>query len=51
MGLVRVEISAGIFKGVLFGMREYDFMNEDVREKDIVIYIGMFQLIITLIYN
>ena len=51
MELTRYEIRAGIVPGLLFGVREYDFESEDVREKDIVIYLGMFQVIITLIYN
>ena len=51
MELVRYEIRTGIFPGVLFGIREYDFDSDDVREKDIVLYAGMFQVILTLIYN
>lgn len=51
MELVRYELRVGMCKGILFGMREYDFQSEDVTEKDIVIYFGMFQLIVTLIYN
>ena len=51
MELVRYELRAGMFKGILFGVREYDFHSEDVVEKDIVVYFGMFQLIVTLIYN
>ena len=51
MELVRYEIRVGMFKGILFGMREYEFMNQDVREKDVVFYFGIFQLVITLIYN
>ena len=51
MKLARYEVRVGMFKGVLFGMREYDFESEDVREKDVVIYFGIFQLVVTLIYN
>tara|TARA_R110000764_G_scaffold6632_2_gene24679 strand:+ start:580 stop:738 length:159 start_codon:yes stop_codon:yes gene_type:complete len=51
MKLSRYEISIGLFKGILFGVREYDFKNEDVVEKEIVLYLGMFQLVLTLIYN
>jgi len=51
MELTRYEVRAGVFPGLLFGIREYDFESEDVREKDIVLYIGMFQIIVTLIYN
>tara|TARA_R110000765_G_scaffold125415_2_gene222975 strand:+ start:868 stop:1026 length:159 start_codon:yes stop_codon:yes gene_type:complete len=51
MELTRYEISIGIFKGVLFGIREYDFEGEDIREKEVVLYLGMFQVVLTLIYN
>lgn len=51
MKLTRYEISIGIFKGVLFGIREYGFESEDIREKEIVLYLGMFQVVLTLIYN
>ena len=51
MELTRIEFRVGLFKGVLLGLREYDFESEDVKEKDIVIYLGMVQFIVTLIYN
>tara|TARA_R110000737_G_scaffold157218_1_gene185751 strand:+ start:109 stop:267 length:159 start_codon:yes stop_codon:yes gene_type:complete len=51
MKLVRYEINLGIFRGILFGIREYDFESKDVIEKEIVIYVGIIQLIVTLIYN
>tara|TARA_R110000744_G_C18902375_1_gene509436 strand:+ start:62 stop:256 length:195 start_codon:yes stop_codon:yes gene_type:complete len=51
MELKRIEFRVGLFKGVLLGVREYDFESEDVIEKDIVIYLGMVQFIVTLIYN
>ena len=51
MELTRIEFRVGLFRGLLIGMREYDFESEDVIEKDIVFYLGMVQLIITLIYN
>ena len=51
MELVRFEITAGIFPGILFGIREYNFIQEDVEEKDIVLYFGMIQITLTLIYN
>tara|TARA_R110002051_G_scaffold324053_1_gene419839 strand:+ start:4264 stop:4422 length:159 start_codon:yes stop_codon:yes gene_type:complete len=51
MKLVRFEISTGILPGILFGIREYHFIEEDVKEKDIVLYLGMFQVTLTLVYN
>lgn len=51
MKLARIELRVGLFKGLLIGMREYDFESEGVVEKDAVLYLGMFQLIVTLIYN
>jgi hypothetical protein len=51
MELLRYEITAGFFKGVLFGIRHYPFEDEQIYEEDIVIYFGIFQLIITKIYR
>ena len=51
MKLLRYEIKAGFFKGVLFGIRHYPFEDEQICEEDIVIYFGIFQLIITKIYR
>ena len=51
MQLVKYEVKTGVFKGILFGIREYDFEGESVREKDIVVYLGIFQVILTLVYN
>ena len=51
MELVRFEINVGIVPGILFGIREYHFIEDDVREKDIVLYFGMAQVTLTLIYK
>ena len=51
MELLRYEIKVGFFKGVLFGIRHYPFEDEQIYEEDIVIYFGIFQLIITKIYR
>lgn len=51
MELVRYEINVGIIPGILFGIREYHFIEDDVKEKDIVLYFGMAQITLTLIYN
>ena len=49
--LVRRELKLGIFPGVLFGFRKYHFKREDVKEKDFVLYLGMFQIILTIVYR
>ena len=51
MELLRYEIKAGVFKGVLFGVRHYPFEDEQIYEEDIVVYFGIFQLVITKIYR
>tara|TARA_R110000787_G_scaffold76602_3_gene168754 strand:- start:15969 stop:16127 length:159 start_codon:yes stop_codon:yes gene_type:complete len=51
MELIRYEISVGVFPGILFGIREYHFIKDDVKEKDIVLYLGIAQITLTLIYN
>lgn len=51
MKLVRWELKIGFFKGLLLGMRHYYFKSKDeeVFEEDVVIYIGVIQIVITLI--
>ena len=51
MELLRYEIKAGVFKGVLFGIIHYPFEDEQIYEEDIVVYFGIFQLVITKIYR
>ena len=51
MNLVRYEIKVGFFKGLLLGIRHYPFYSDGVFEEDIVIYLGMIQIIITKIYE
>lgn len=51
MRLNRYEVKAGFFKGLLIGIRHYPFYDDDIYEEDIVIYLGMIQLIITRIYE
>ena len=51
MKLIRYEIKFGFFKGFLFGVRHYHFYDEKIYEEDIVLYIGIFQVILTLIYE
>ena len=53
MKLVRWELKIGLFKGLLLGMRHYYFRSKDgeVFEEDVVIYIGIVQVVVTLIRN
>ena len=51
MNLVRYELKVGFFKGLLFGIRHYTFNDIEMYEEDIVLYIGIFQIILTLIYE
>jgi len=51
MRLLGYEIRLGVFKGVLFGIRHYPFEDLEIYEEDIVIYFGIFQLVITRIYQ
>jgi len=43
------ELKVGLFKGLLLGVRHYYRSDEsgDYKEEDIVIYIGMVQVILT----
>ena len=52
MELVRWELSIGIVKGILFGIRQYSFQSQDkeVYEEDVVLYLGIAQVVLTLVY-
>lgn len=49
--LMYYEVKLGMMPGVLFGMREYKFKTDLTLEKDVVVYFGIFQLILTLVYK
>lgn len=51
MKVVRWELKIGFFKGLLLGLRHYYFVggDEDVLEEDIVLYLGMIQIVLTII--
>ena len=51
MTLIRYELKAGFFKGLLIGIRHYTFDDVEMYEEDIVLYIGIFQIIVTKIYE
>lgn len=52
MSLVRWILSVGLVKGLVFGIRPYEFWSkeEDVYEVDHVLYLGFIQVILTTIY-
>ena len=52
MELVRWILSVGLVKGLVFGIRPYEFRSkeEDVYEVDHVLYLGFIQIILTTIY-
>ena len=45
------ELKIGIVKGLVFGIRPYEFEGEGVYEVDHVLYLGIFQIIFTMIYE
>jgi len=51
MKLSAYEISLTLIKGILLGVQENEFIEDDVIEKDFDIYLGLFKITITLIYN
>jgi hypothetical protein len=51
MKLQAWEVSLQLTKGILLGVQELEFIEEDVYEKDIEIHFPLFKIIITLIYN
>ncbi len=51
MTLQRWELKIGIVKGLVFGIRPYEFTSEEAYEVDHVVYLGIFQIILTTIYS
>ena len=51
MRLVAYEVRFGLVAGLLVGIKEYEFQSEGVYEKDFVLYLGIFSISLTLIYN
>ena len=51
MKLQRWELKIGIVKGLVFGARPYEYRSEEVYEVDHVLYLGIFQIIFTMIYE
>jgi hypothetical protein len=44
------EFKIGIVKGLVFGIRPYEFRGEGVYEVDHVLYLGIFQVVFTMVY-
>jgi hypothetical protein len=51
MEYIGYEVKLNLFKGILFGVMEETFIEQDVIEKDFVIYLGMISICFTRIYN
>jgi len=51
MKLQRWELKIGIVKGLVLGVRPYEYISEEVYEVDHVLYLGIFQVIFTMIYE
>jgi hypothetical protein len=51
MEYIGYEVKLNLFKGILFGVMEETYIEEDVIEKDFVIYFGMLSVCFTMIYN
>jgi len=51
MKLSAYEISLTLIKGILLGVQENEFIEDDVIEKDFDIYFGMLSICFTRIYN
>jgi len=48
MNLLRWELKIGMVKGLVFGVRPYEFEGEETYEVDHVVYVGIFQIILTM---
>lgn len=51
MKLQRIELSVGFVKGLVFGIRPYEFKGDGVYEVDHVLYLGVINIILTAIYE
>jgi hypothetical protein len=51
MEYIGYEVKLNLFNGILLGVMEEIFIEEDVIEKDFVIYFGMLSICFTRIYN
>ena len=51
MEYIGYEIKLNLFKGILLGVMEETYIEEDVIEEDFVIFFGMLSLCFTRVYN
>ena len=51
MEYIGYEVKLNLFKGILLGVMEETFIEEDVIEKDFSIYFGMLSICFTRIYK
>ena len=51
MEYIGYEVKLNLFKEILLGVMEKTYIEEDVIEKDFVIYFGMLSLCFTRVYN
>lgn len=51
MKLQRIELTAGFVKGLVFGVRPYEFKGDGVYEVDHVLYLGIVSIVLTAIYE
>jgi hypothetical protein len=49
--MIAWELKIGVVKGLLFGIRHYEFIGEETYEVDHVLYLGIFQIILTTIHK
>jgi hypothetical protein len=51
MDLIRFELSLGFMKGIVLGIYQEDFYDEDVFERDVNLCLGMVFIRLTMVYN
>jgi hypothetical protein len=49
--MIAWSLTVGLVKGLVFGMRPYEFRGEEVYEVDHVLYLGVIQITLTTIYE
>lgn len=49
--MIAWTLTVGLVKGLVFGIRPYEFAGEEVYEIDHVLYLGIFHITYTTIYE
>mgnify|MGYP006897107235 FL=1 len=49
--MIAWTLTVGLVKGLVFGIRPYEFLGEEVYEVDHVLYLGIFSITLTTIYE